>query len=223
MEIKQNITSVNRTAGNNRAIDYLVIHYVGAVSSAYNNTIYFKSINRGASAHFFADEDSIWQCVLEKDIAWHCGSETGFYKHPACRNSNSIGIELCCKQDPSGGWYFERQTVENGLWLAAGLAAAYRIPAANILRHFDVTGKICPEPWVREERVWNDFKERVVLAMQNVPEWQKNAFYRLVNDEIIASPEYWEKDLSEPITKGEVMGLVWALYQNIKEEKQHVG
>ena len=73
MEINQNITNRNYTKGNNRKIEYIVIHYVGAVSSAKNNTIYFKNEYRGASAHYFVDDNSIWQCVLDKDVAWHCG------------------------------------------------------------------------------------------------------------------------------------------------------
>ena len=47
-----------------------MIHYVGAVSSAYNNTVYFKKQYRGASAHYFVDENStIWRCVNDEDIA----------------------------------------------------------------------------------------------------------------------------------------------------------
>jgi N-acetylmuramoyl-L-alanine amidase CwlA len=69
MKINKNITNTNRTVRNGRKIEYIVIHYVGAVSTAKNNTIYFKDAYRGASAHYFVDDSSIWQCVEEKDRA----------------------------------------------------------------------------------------------------------------------------------------------------------
>lgn len=65
MEIVKNITNRNRTIANNRKIEYIVIHYVGAVSSAKANSEYFKSTYRGASAHYFVDENSIYQVVEE--------------------------------------------------------------------------------------------------------------------------------------------------------------
>ena len=34
----------------------------------------------------------------------------------------------------------------------------YNIPVENVLRHYDVTGKICPEPYVRSTAQWNSFK-----------------------------------------------------------------
>ena len=51
------------------------------------------------------------QSVREEDTAWHCGRSDGKYKHPACRNANSIGIEMCCHQDAKGGWYIDEATM----------------------------------------------------------------------------------------------------------------
>ena len=93
LPINKYITKKNRTISNRSSIKYLTIHYVGAVSSAKNNCAYFYSTYRGASAHYFVDDNSIWQCVKDKDIAWHCGAN---YYYNGCRNSNSIGIEMCC-------------------------------------------------------------------------------------------------------------------------------
>lgn len=190
MQIQQNITNTNRTIQPNRDIKYLVIHYVGAISTAYNNTVYFKHQNRGASAHYFVDEKSIWQCVLDKDIAWHCGSETGKYVHSDCRNNNSIGIELCCKLHTAGSWYFELDTVINATWLVARLAKEYGIPASNILRHWDITGKCCPEPWVRDMEAWNGFLNAVKEEMEedmiryetinDVPDWGRDTVEKLI-------------------------------------------
>ena len=53
---------------------YIIIHYVGAQSStAYNNATYFYNGDRGASAHYFVDDTSIWQSVEDHHGAWHVG------------------------------------------------------------------------------------------------------------------------------------------------------
>ena len=162
MKIDKNITEMNFTrGGENRAVRYIVIHYTGNDGDrAQSNTEYFKNIYRGASAHYFADEDSIWQCVEDADIAWHCGT-SGVYVHSRCRNSNSIGIELCSRKDQSGRYYFDENTAANASRLIKSLMEKYGIPPQNLLRHYDVTGKICPEPYVRSREAWQSFKEAV--------------------------------------------------------------
>ena len=38
--------------------------------------------------------------------------------------------------------------------------AEYNIPIERVIRHYDVTGKICPAPYVNENN-WAGFKERI--------------------------------------------------------------
>lgn len=158
MTINKLLTKVNYQVGNGKQNKYLVIHYVGATGGAEANCKYFENTYRGASAHYFVGhQGEVWQCVEDKDVAWHCGAST--YKHPYCRNSNSIGIELCCRQNPSNGtWYFEDATVKAATVLVKELMQKYNIPVGNVIRHFDVTGKRCPEPYVRDTAAWNTFK-----------------------------------------------------------------
>lgn len=163
LPINKKISLVNWT-DRNTAPKYIVIHYVGAVSTAKNNADYFYSKYRAASATYFVDETSIWQVVEDNDSAWHCGSETGKYYHPECRNSNSIGIEMCCKKKADGTWYFEEETVKNTVELVQYLMKKYNIPLANVIRHYDVTHKCCPAPYVKNPEAWEDFKERLVPA-----------------------------------------------------------
>jgi N-acetyl-anhydromuramyl-L-alanine amidase AmpD len=146
-----------------RTIEYIVIHYVGATGSARQNALYFnRSAGLGASAHFFVGHESeggaIYQSVDPKDRAWHCGAKT--YKHPDCRNANSIGIEMCCHKDPQGNWYFDDVTIARTAQLTEKLMDTYDIPLSNVLRHYDVTGKICPAPMV-DEFAWQLFKQRL--------------------------------------------------------------
>ena len=158
LPINQYITQRNRTISNRTSIQYLTIHYVGAVSSAKNNCSYFYSTYRGASAHYFVDDNSIWQCVLDKDIAWHCGTNGTYYN--GCRNSNSIGIEMCCYSN-NGTLDMSDATINNTLDLAAYICKKYNIPIDRVVRHYDVTHKNCPAPFVRDVSRWNDFKNRL--------------------------------------------------------------
>ena len=98
-------------------IKYIVIHYVGAVGESKANREYYASKYIGASAITLWVLKEIWQSVEERNIAWHCGANA--YKHPECRNSNSIGIELCVRNKGSQAatsrdWYFEDATVAFG-------------------------------------------------------------------------------------------------------------
>ena len=156
MEIKQLLTKTNYRKGNGKHNKYIVIHYVGATGSAEDNCKYFLSNYRGASAHYFVGHNGeVFQSVLDRDVAWHCGATT--YKHPYCRNTNSIGIELCCRKG-ANGWYFEEATIKAAKELTKQLMKKYNIPVANVVRHYDVTGKTCPEPFVRDSQAWDSFK-----------------------------------------------------------------
>lgn len=155
---KVNFTDADRKKGD---IKYLVKHYVGATGTAEQNATYFYNNYRGASAHYFVGhKGEIYQVVRDEDIAWHCGASK--YKHDSCRNSNSIGIELCVKKDCSGNWYYTDETQEAAVKLFAYLMVKYDIPIKNIMRHYDVTGKTCGEPDVRKgNKVWSSFKTRL--------------------------------------------------------------
>lgn len=162
-KINKLLTKVNFTDANRKKseIKYLVKHYVGATGSAKDNCKFFKDVYRGASAHYFVNHDGqIWQCVEENDIAWHCGASK--YKHPECRNSNSIGIELCVKKDKNGKWYYTEETKKAAAVLFAYLMDKYDIAEDHVLRHYDVTGKTCGEPDVRSgNKVWSEFKKDI--------------------------------------------------------------
>lgn len=155
MVINKKISITNRTVMSNKNNKYIVIHYVGAVSTAKANASYFYSTYRGASAHYFVDDTSIWQAVLDKNAAWQCGGGSqgsgGKKFFGKCKNSNSIGIEMCCKKK-SGKLYITDKTIENTAVLVKKLMKKYNIPASNVIRHYDVTGKNCPAPYISEKK-----------------------------------------------------------------------
>ena len=195
LPIQQRLTPYNYTAMTSRDIKYIVVHYVGAISTAKNNADYYANNKLQASAHYFVDEKSIWQSVKDKDRAWHCGGglqgSSGHKFHGICTNSNSIGIEMCVKKTSSGEWYFEPDTVKNTIDLVKHLMDKHNIPIENVIRHYDVTGKNCPAPYVNEDN-WQKFKNELVeeenmsqmiynYVDENMPEWARNTVQKLID------------------------------------------
>ena len=167
--INMMISKYNFTKGEASRIRYIVIHYTGSFGTAEQNCRYFANGDRKASAHYFVGYDGeIWQSVEDENVAWHCGAKE--YVHPDCRNANSLSIELCAqkrnrdsRKAEDEDWYFEDSTVEAAVELTRYLMMKYDVPAANVLRHYDVTGKICPAPYVHNttQHTWEEFKEAV--------------------------------------------------------------
>ena len=155
MNFKQ-ANEANFARGRTQPIEFLVIHYTANNGdTVQNNLDYFAGNAVGASAHYFVDENGYGQSVKDADTAWHCGASS--YRHPTCRNANSIGMELCSRKDSKGNYYFMDQTVYNAAALARQLMQTYGIDRAHVLRHYDVTGKRCPAPMVDNPTLWENF------------------------------------------------------------------
>ena len=213
MNLTQNLSTINRTVYATRKIDYLVLHYFGALGSAAETCAYFKSVNRKASAHYFVDDDGVWQAVLDKDAAWHCGERGRGVLKDLCGNANSLGIEVRpykvntkSKLVSDADWYFTDKTLANTQALVRYLMDKYGIDADHLIRHYDVTAKRCPRPWVGDDvntfygktgnQLWAEFKagleenmtgEQIYTALndylraQPCPDWAKQALQEAID------------------------------------------
>ncbi len=183
--------SSNYTTTSGRRIDYIVIHYTGNDGdTAEGNCKYFSAAGRNASAHYFVDERETWRSVRDKDRAWHCGGKV--YYHPQCRNSNSLGIELCSRKDKSGAYYFKPETIVRAVELTRAKMAEYGIPPEHVVRHYDVTHKMCPAPFVQDAAAWKAFKNALTAredsdAMEtyktiaDAPDWARSTLKKLMD------------------------------------------
>lgn len=167
LPITKYLTTANYTKMNNKKNDYIVIHYVGAVSSAKNNAIYYHTGDKNASANYFVDDTSIYQVVEDSDKAWHCGGGlqgTGGHKYfQICTNSNSIGIEMCLDKAN----HISDKTIANVADLVQSLMKKYNIPFGKVIRHYDVTGKLCPAMYIDETK-WNELKKILTGANTDI-------------------------------------------------------
>lgn len=204
--INKLITTINKSKISNKKNEYIVVHYVGAQSTAKNNALYFYSENRNASANYFVDTTSIWQVVEDNYAAWHCGgglqSKNGGTFYKKCTNSNSIGVELCHKFDKNGKAYFEEATLAKAVDLIKTLMQKYNIPIERVIRHYDVVGKYCPAPFVDNENAWKNFKARLV----ETPHWAKVYYDEFINKGYISSNVWSNYD--ENVPKSQVAALI---------------
>ncbi|MEQ2637004.1 N-acetylmuramoyl-L-alanine amidase [Paratractidigestivibacter faecalis] len=141
--------SRNYTRGRGgHAVDHAVVHYTGTDANAHNNLIYFSRNSAKASAHYFVDRDgTLRQSVSEADTAWHAGK--------FAMNQRSVGIECV-----SAGEDFSEAQVSTLAALVQDLMARYGIPAENVIRHYDVTGKECPAPYLDPDK-WRALHDRI--------------------------------------------------------------
>lgn len=219
----------NYRAGRTQPVRYIVLHYTaGNGDTARNNCDYYHRVGGlQASAHYFCDEYGAMQSVREGDTAWHCGARA--YWHPECRNGNSIGIEMCSRKRADGSYYIKPETVANAATLAREIMQRYGIDTDHVLRHYDVTGKRCPMPWVDDPAQWTAFLAMLTPEHQNdeeeenmvkyktiddVPEWYRSEVQELMDAGALKGTGNGAIDISEDVVRGAIIGMRYAEARN---------
>ena len=218
----------NYRAGRTQPVRYIVMHYTANNGdTAKNNCDYYHRVGGlQASAHYFVDEHGAMQSVRECDTAWHCGARA--YWHPECRNGNSIGIEMCSRKRADGSYYIKPETVANAATLAREIMQRYGIDTEHVLRHYDVTGKRCPMPWVDDPAQWTAFKEMLkqndndeedenmvkYKTIDDVPEWYRSEVQELMDAGALKGTGNGAIDISEDVVRGAIIGMRYAEARN---------
>ena len=141
-------------------IDGVVIHYVGNPgTTAEANRNYFQSLSSGdegvyASSHFIVGlEGEVLQCVPLTEIAYASNS----------RNDDTVSIEVC---HPDETGEFSPVTYRRVVELTAWLCETFRLdPQTDVIRHYDVTEKLCPLYYVEHPEAWDAFRADVADTM----------------------------------------------------------
>ena len=179
-------TSYSKTnAAANRPLQYIVIHYTAGSTSrsgaAVNTADFWATGPYEGSADFVVDDELIVQYNpdLKNRLCWHCGDGKNYYSkggsfYGKCSNYNSIGIEICSTNlnyspdDPANSpkWSFTSAAVDRAVELTKYLMQTYGIDADHVIRHYDVSGKLCPGiiGWNEDSKdvsKWEAFKARL--------------------------------------------------------------
>ena len=194
----------NYRVGRTQPVQYIVMHYTANNGdTAQNNCDYYHRVGGlQASAHYFVDEYGVMQSVRECDTAWHCGARA--YWHPECRNANSIGIEMCSRKRADGSYYIKPETVANAAALAKDIMQRYGIDTDHVLRHYDVTGKRCPMPWVDDPGQWTAFKD--MLTPKNTTTVEEGDDMATRYNTVAELPEWAQEETQKLIDRGALLG-----------------
>ena len=162
--IRKKLLSINKNSRPGiklRRIKGIVIHYTANPGTdAMANRNYFEgrknepdSVSNKVSSHFIIGLDGqIVQCIPLNEIAYASND----------RNSDTISIE-CCHPDSSGK--FSKETYSSLIKLAGWLCSKYEVDDSGIIRHYDITGKLCPLYYVKNEDKWKRLKQQIRTYM----------------------------------------------------------
>ena len=157
------VNAYSRPGINTDTITGIVIHYTANPgSTAQENRDYFNSLQytqeTEASSNFVIGLDGeIIQCVPTWEVAYASNE----------RNMDTVSIE-CCHPDDSGA--FTDETYRSLVQLTAWLCEKFDPTQDDVIRHYDVTGKISPKYFVDHEDEWTGFKANVGKAMERSAE-----------------------------------------------------
>lgn len=146
------------------SIKGVVIHYVGNPgTSAQANRNYFESLQDGAegiyaSAHLIVGlEGEVIQCIPLTEWAYASNS----------RNEDTVSIEVC---HPDETGQFSPVTYDRVVELTAWLCDTFDLTTADVMRHYDVSGKDCPKYYVEHEDAWQQLLADVDKAITALKE-----------------------------------------------------
>lgn len=141
-------------------INGIVIHYTANPgSTARQNRDYFEGLKDShetkASSHFVVGlEGEIVQCIPTWEVAYASND----------RNSDTVSIETC---HPKKDGKYTKETYRSMVKLTAWLCKKFDLNENDVIRHYDVTGKICPKYFVENEEAWKKFLEDVKQAIDS--------------------------------------------------------
>ena len=132
------------------AVNDIVIHYVGNPgTTAQANRDFFDSDASNVSSHYVVGLDGeIIQCLPLDERSAASNN----------RNPDTISIEVC---HPDSTGKFNDATYQSLVKLTAWLCDETSLSSDHVIRHYDVTGKICPKYFVEHEDAWEQFKSDV--------------------------------------------------------------
>lgn len=144
-----------------KKVNGIVIHYTANPgTTAEQNRNYFEGLAESratyASSHYIVGlEGEIVQCVPLTEVSYASNE----------RNNDTIAIECC---HPDGTGQFTRETYDSLVSLAAALYVEFNLEEEDIIRHYDVTGKLCPLYYVEHEEDWNSLKASIMQEADQI-------------------------------------------------------
>lgn len=198
---------------------YIVIHDTdnrayGAGAIA-NRNYFANHDDADASAHYIVDDKNIVQALEDNWFGWHIGDKYKGVKPnvPDAKNNNSIGIEITVNPDSD----FD-VAMKNSIELVKYLMAKHNIPASNVIRHNDATGKICPKMMIKDKPyLWDVFKNAIGSKSSVI---EAEGQYGVIKDEEALVNTYEVQDIYREMNVA--MGVIGQVEKNKKVKVNYV-
>lgn len=144
----------SRTGEKLEAVRDIAVHYVANPgTSATANRNYFEGPDSDTSSHFIVGLDGEVLALIPTDEKSCATNE---------RNIDTISIEVC---HPDGTGEFSEVTRASLVRLLTYLCTEFDLSEENLIRHYDVTGKLCPRYYVEHPEAWDALKADVKAAL----------------------------------------------------------
>lgn len=189
----------------------IVLHYTANKGgTAKNHQNFFDGSDGGggryAGAQVFVDKNEALAIMPLNEMAYQANEAAcriaalkgrlGSYNGNA--NVTSVGVEMCIERDGSIATATFNRTVD----VVAEMCKMYGLTASNLYRHYDVTGKNCPAPWVARPGDWTRFKAAVSAKLKG--DTTSDKFYTYAPDHVKTLIEvglYADVQLKKPIKR----------------------
>lgn len=151
ISITKNLIGINYTKGMLIKPKYIVIHDISdnrfTTMREYRNYI-ARNKEAKESVHYLVGPRNIIKILEDDWRGWHVGDKPS----KEVTNSNSISIAMFIRDSKD-----INRTLKNVVALVNKLRDSYEIGIDNVKRHYDVTGKLCPE-LLLNDKAWSRFK-----------------------------------------------------------------
>jgi N-acetylmuramoyl-L-alanine amidase CwlA len=157
-------------------VQAIVIHYTANLhANAEDHQEFFDGADGGnyryAGAHIFVDKDEAVEVIPLNEVGYHANERkagpllsslkaSGSYYPGGNANLLTLGIEMCIEKDGS----FHPYTIERTRQVIKMLQAKYpqlQDTQNRVVRHYDITGKNCPKPFVEQPKDWDVFLKSI--------------------------------------------------------------
>lgn len=155
------VNEYSRPGTKTNRINGIVIHYTANPgSTAMQNRDYFEGLKDShitkASSHFIVGlEGEIVQCIPTWEEAYASNE----------RNADTVSIETCHLEEDGK---YTAETYKSMVQLTAWLCKKFDLTEKDVIRHYDITGKICPKYFVEDEGAWEKFLEDVSVVLKKM-------------------------------------------------------
>ncbi|PGZ95155.1 N-acetylmuramoyl-L-alanine amidase [Bacillus sp. AFS029533] len=175
------INQYTRSGQKLNGVKKIVIHWIANPGATANGHYkYFgevlpqqnaEAISQGrkpsyASAHIFVDPKEAICIIPLNEVTFHANEKYTYVNGVPFRgvealkpNANllSIAVEMCVEKDNR----ISNTTINRTVMVVNDLCSMFNLTQKDIVRHFDITRKPCPYPFVKYTDIFNHFKINV--------------------------------------------------------------